>query len=77
MTEEDDYPPKPNLQKFGILVFIMICLMIVYYVTPIIFPEEETICNPLDDECPTYQIIVHFIGYYAQTFTNSIPILIR
>lgn len=78
MTREEDYPEKPSVSKFGLLLFFLIGTLMMYMLIPIIFPEDfEEECDPMDDECGRSQIIVHFIGYYTQTFTNTVPILIQ
>ncbi len=67
MTREDDYPPNPNYSKFGVLLFAMISILILYFLVPILYPEKV----PVDDPERDYDIIVRLIGNVKLIMTNT------
>ena len=76
MREEDNYPPeKPNMQKVGILLLILLVVMMIWFIDLSQFfadKEDEFDCDPEFENCEDkLNIIVRFIGNYEQLLTYT------
>ncbi len=67
------YPEKPHYSIFGIAMFLLLIISVVYFsgVLTLFFDEEEIECDPEFDDCDRPQIIVRFIGNYEQLLTYT------
>lgn len=72
MSRDEDNQP-PNYSKFGVLLFAMMSILILYFLVPILFPEKV----PVDDPERDFNIIVRFIGINQQLLTNTNPFYYR
>jgi len=71
--KEEEDPQKPNLQKVGVLLLLLMVVMIVYFIDGlgIFSDEEEVLCDPMLEDCERTKIIVRLIGNYEQLISNT------
>jgi len=64
---DEDHPEKPSYSKFGLLLLLLTGVIMIYTLSPYIFPEEVLVDDPERD----YDIIVRFIGNVRQIITYT------